>query len=665
MNINTLVNIVIYTFMVGAILAGALYVECRLFSFGRSFREMRKMLEDKDNVEAQREYLYGVSDAASVQFGDPLLRSRYEEYRADLLRQRKKAAEAEDISIRDYLNVAFLNESCNIRLSDLIPGTMTGLGILGTFVGLVLGIGRFDTTSAEALTNSITGLLSGMKTAFYTSIIGVFSSLIYSHVHRRVYQCTLQEMENFISAFCECGLESTENTAENQILREERRQSELLETLPDVVATAITKAIDSSFQGGLLPVFSRMEQTIETFGEFASRQQQNGLEQVVQEFVKCMNESLKGQFEELGSTIQSLCMWQKSSVEQMQKIVDGICNTSNEIEKINAISKETITEMNQFVSLLSQLQGTIYNETEQVRQQIEQGTQISKEQSAYIEKIVGYEGRIAQLSDHIKDEADTAKTVLENMDTHCHDQLQGITEAAKKNMEMLSDATKVLVESSHQQLEALVNSASDDMEMLANTAAQLSDDNHQQLNALTKTAAEQLTQLSKTTDAVLQNSQQQISAAITATQAQSDALKQTSKDFVEFVQKEQTALSDAVKAEMGQLNGFAVQTTAGLQQASDSIESAAKTLDQNLEQSLGRTFNVFDQNLADITQHLSGTIADVRDTTEMLPRVMLDAQKQYKNVLDGLSGQTQSYMKELQQLTEEIKKRNAHKGANA
>lgn len=656
--VTQVINNAICTLIVSLFAVALYWADLRLFSFFKDFQRMKAGLKDERSLESHRAYLCGESDSTELMFRNKFLKQQYEAYRTERLRQKQITKEAEDISIQDYLNASFLNECGNVRFSDLIPGSMTGLGILGTFLGLTTGIANFDTLTVEGMKDSIVTLLAGMRTAFFTSIFGVFFSLLYSHIHRFVYQKTLQEMGDFIEVFCGCGLECTENTAENQILREEKRQSELMETLPQLISVAIKEAIDDSFHAGLMPVFSRMEETVAKFSEFASQQQQTGLEQVVQEFVKCMNESLKGQFAELATTIQSLCEWQKSSAEQMQAIVDGICNTSNEIEKINETSKKTIEEMNQFVSLLSQLQETICQETEQLQKKIEQDTEINKEQAAYIEKLVDYEGRIALLSDHIKEEADTAKSVLDNMNTHCHDQLQNITEAAKKNMEMLSDATKVLVESGHQQLDALVNSASDDMQMLANTAAQLSDDNNQQLNALTKTATEQLTQLSKTTDAVLQNSQQQIDAAITATQAQSDALMQTSKDFVSFVQKEQTALADAVQAELAQLQGFASQTTTGLQKASDSIENATKTLDQNMEQSLERTFNTFDQNLADITQHLSGTIADVRDTTDALPRVMMDAQKQYKGVLESLRIQTERYMQELQKATEEIRKRN-------
>ncbi len=49
-------------------------------------------------------------------------------------------------------------------------------GVLGTFVGITWGLLNFD-SSPEAMQNSVTNLLGGMTTAFFTSIIGMGMSL--------------------------------------------------------------------------------------------------------------------------------------------------------------------------------------------------------------------------------------------------------------------------------------------------------------------------------------------------------------------------------------------------------------------------------------------------------------------------------------------------------
>ena len=61
-----------------------------------------------------------------------------------------------------------------------IPGTLTGLGIIGTFVGLLMGISGISFSSVEAALESVSVLLSGIETAFYTSIAGVILSILFN-----------------------------------------------------------------------------------------------------------------------------------------------------------------------------------------------------------------------------------------------------------------------------------------------------------------------------------------------------------------------------------------------------------------------------------------------------------------------------------------------------
>ena len=654
----------IYIIMIAVFLLGIIFT-VRLAVYALSFKKSASALwSDDDLIHAIRAYLSSPEQPATPLFKLKVLQKTFEEYRDERIRMSGAKDGHSFVAIDDFFNANQLDEIGISGICDLIPGTMTGLGILGTFLGLVLGISGFDTASTEAITSSISGLLSGMGTAFLTSIVGVFFSLVFSYLHKIIYDYANKNLELFINNFHEKELDGHDNSTENQLLGYQQQQTdfqlqqtELLKTFAGIVSEAVSKSISDTMKSELTPIFNRMEQTIEMFGKFASTQQKEGLDQVVQEFIRCMNDSLKGQFEELGRTIQSLCEWQRSSVLQMQKIVDGICDTSTEIEKINEISKQTIVEMNRFVTQLNELQSKINEETELARQQIEKGNEINERQAGYIDKLVECQTSIGDLATHVQAEADAVQKSVDLISDHCKTQIDGITDAAKQSMETLSDSTKVLVESSHQQMQSLAATAESEMQMLSETASSLSEDNHNQLLALTKASSEQMGQLSAAANAVMQNSQQQITAAITATQTQSDSLMQATNDFVEFVQQEHQTLVQAVNKEISGLSNFAGQTTSQMQSATDGMENAAKLLDKNLEDVLGRTFDSFDKNLADISQHLSGTIADVRDATDALPHVLNESQKQYQTVLAQLVKDTQSYSAAMNQLTAAINKK--------
>lgn len=65
------------------------------------------------------------------------------------------------------------------RWIDQLPSLISTLGVLGTFIGITIGLWFFDT---DDLDNSIPKLLSGLKTAFFTSLAGMVGSLILSRI---------------------------------------------------------------------------------------------------------------------------------------------------------------------------------------------------------------------------------------------------------------------------------------------------------------------------------------------------------------------------------------------------------------------------------------------------------------------------------------------------
>ncbi len=68
----------------------------------------------------------------------------------------------------------------NLRMLDTASGTLVGLGLLGTFLGLTWGVKGIDISTSENIQDGIQNLLGGMGTAFLTSLVGMSCSLIYT-----------------------------------------------------------------------------------------------------------------------------------------------------------------------------------------------------------------------------------------------------------------------------------------------------------------------------------------------------------------------------------------------------------------------------------------------------------------------------------------------------
>lgn len=84
----------------------------------------------------------------------------------------------------------------NLRMLDTASGTLVGLGLLGTFLGLTLGIANFDSSNTEKINESIQGLLAGMGTAFLTSLFGMSFSLVFTFVDKAIRNRLYKHVNN-------------------------------------------------------------------------------------------------------------------------------------------------------------------------------------------------------------------------------------------------------------------------------------------------------------------------------------------------------------------------------------------------------------------------------------------------------------------------------------
>lgn len=84
----------------------------------------------------------------------------------------------------------------NLRMLDTASGTLVGLGLLGTFLGLTVGIANFDSSNTDKINDSIQGLLAGMGTAFLTSLFGMGFSLLYTFFDKAIRNRLYKHVNN-------------------------------------------------------------------------------------------------------------------------------------------------------------------------------------------------------------------------------------------------------------------------------------------------------------------------------------------------------------------------------------------------------------------------------------------------------------------------------------
>lgn len=154
----------------------------------------------------------------------------FEKYRTKVEAQRERGEIL--IDLEEYLNEELLALSTWQGLTLQIPGILTGLGIMGTFTGLIFGISNVGFSTVEAALESITVLLKGIDSAFYTSIAGVILSIIFNIVYRIIWNILLREVGLFLDEYHKQVVPSAEEQLRAKNSNDIKHIIELLERLP-------------------------------------------------------------------------------------------------------------------------------------------------------------------------------------------------------------------------------------------------------------------------------------------------------------------------------------------------------------------------------------------------------------------------------------------------
>ncbi|MBQ1310635.1 MAG: EAL domain-containing protein [Blautia sp.] len=183
--------------------------------------------------EAQTDSVWIAVQQIDSFFRQRILDSLFEDYKYKVNRQRESGQIMSDVEA--YINEDTLALRNWNSIMIQIPGTLTGLGILGTFIGLAIGIGGVGFSSIEAALSSVQVLLSGIEVAFYTSIVGVIFSIVFNITYRMIWNMTLREMGMFQEEFHKHILPPAE---EQQRYRERRELQQIIERLDRIPKNA-------------------------------------------------------------------------------------------------------------------------------------------------------------------------------------------------------------------------------------------------------------------------------------------------------------------------------------------------------------------------------------------------------------------------------------------
>lgn len=248
-------------------------------------------------------------------------------------------------NVEDYINDDTVTHGPgNATLAELIPSLLTSLGILGTFIGMVRGLGGLDFSDSEAIMEGIPVLLSGMQFAFGTSVAGVSCSIAFNMLNRILQGSSYRAIDDFVECFTSLAMQRPLDN-DVQLICQNQDSNHMLSGLTDVLPGQLASAMESSVSHAMQPVAKAMD----NFLVGATRAQVDGVGRIVGAFVQQMNLSLNDQFVQLGRTMTEINQNQKLSLEQIHQSMAAANTIVTDVRELHAVSNDVIKHFEQYV----------------------------------------------------------------------------------------------------------------------------------------------------------------------------------------------------------------------------------------------------------------------------------------------------------------------------
>lgn len=250
-----------------------------------SFGRLNRVTDELTAAALQLKQEYGESGSKNLWgryqdqkevFENEELQRAFDKYRQRIYSLRTRRGYVGTCDLEEFINEDLLDRVGMNYFNSGISGTLTGLGILGTFLGLSMGLGSFNGEDIFTISDNVGPLLSGMKVAFHTSVYGIFFSLIFNFVYRSIMSDAYEKLGNFLDVF--------------------RRTASVSLTTEDEASAAMMV-----YQANMANSLKQMLELLK--GQ--SREQTAGVERIVKQFTEQMQEILGTDLNKLGDMMRS------------------------------------------------------------------------------------------------------------------------------------------------------------------------------------------------------------------------------------------------------------------------------------------------------------------------------------------------------------------------
>lgn len=548
------------------------------------------------------------------------------------------------------------------RLMAAAPSFLVALGVLGTFVGLTIGLTKLNIdshSSTEQMREGIDWMIQGAAVAFMTSVWGVTFSLLLNFLEKMFERNALNAIQDLqhkidflypripaeqsLVHIAEYGKESKEALQElheriGDRLQEtlqgmnEGLQQALTDSLNNIMGPAIQTLVNSTSQ--------QSSQVMEKLvGNFMDGMTNAGREQgqLMQQAAADVNAAVGGMTERLNQLFGALT---EQQTQQLQTAGEQNRRFEEQLQRISSGAEERQAKLE---SRFSELVGNL---TTQLDSQLGAASQRDAERQALFERLLG-ESRDSQ-SQLLGRFAEATQSQLQAMADAGNERHNNLEKVFSRLMMNLNTQLDTQMSASEQREQARTQrheqQQSELLERQQQLLGNLGQTSQQQITAMTEAAQQQQRELQETVSKLLGGFSQQISQHGEQAEAREHARQQRFEQQLEQVAVQQqellAGLASAVQATQQQSRLMAEQhqqLLGQLKQATEAaatsskhmdssanqlgllsanVRSAAELLGQRLEQVTQRIEQAGGQNaeLASQLQQQASTLAQLQST---------------------------------------------------
>ncbi|PIQ56142.1 MAG: hypothetical protein COW02_01615 [Comamonadaceae bacterium CG12_big_fil_rev_8_21_14_0_65_59_15] len=568
------------------------------------------------------------------------LQHLWKEY-AETLHPQKRGDESGQLEIWRYRATAmaevFFTEQAlvetplNTAFYKHLPGILTGLGIIGTFSGLIYGLNGFQVTDdPKAVRDSLGMLIQGVGHAFVISAVAIFLAMACTWWTNRELTLRYRQVERLcqrIDSFFDAGageeyfarlVEASETSATQAIQLKDSLVTDLKEVLTELTERQIREmpsGIGQTFADSLREPMEQISRAVEGVGANQGDAVNRMLTDVLSNFSDRMEKMFGGQLHGMNELLVQTTQSMQATAARFDKLAANMDTAGeNAAEAMAKRLNNSITSMEARQSALNKQMGEF---VEQIRTTVSQSqTESAQKLQETLDKLGE---QVADVIGQIQEQARENTTTQADAVTNLSGQVETLIAQLVKTSGDLSSNVSALT--------SVTTSAIDRMNSGAETLVIAADDFAKAGQGVTGA-------MSAAADATgkIQSSAQSLSSAATSVQQMfsdyrhtSDALAAMLTDIkvtMETAKKEAgltTQLVSQLKAAADQLGQAQQQADSYLQGINKVLSEAHQSFANEISNTLRQGNSQFQQELSQAVSLLSSGIRDLGDTLDDLP----------------------------------------------